>query len=58
MTKVLNESALNADVTSTFTKSTINVQGANGYDAISYNIWTFIPDVPYGQNAILAVTFG
>lgn len=58
MTKVLNESALNADVTSTFTKSTLNVQGANGYDAISYNIWTFIPDVPYGQNAVLAVTFG
>lgn len=58
MTKVLNESALNADVTSTFTKSTIDVEGAAGYEAISYNVWTFIPDVPYGQQAILAITLG
>lgn len=58
MTKVLNESALNADVTSTFTKSTIDVEGAAGYEAISYNVWTFIPDVPYGQEAILAITLG
>lgn len=58
MTKVLNESALNADVTSTFTKSTIDVEGAAGYEAVSYNVWTFIPDVPYGQEAILAITLG
>ena len=58
MTKVLNESALNADVTSTFTKSTIDVEGAAGYEAISYNVWIFIPDVPYGQEAILAITLG
>ena len=58
MTKVLNESALNADVTSTFTKSTIDVEGAAGYEAISYSVWTFIPDVPYGQEAILAITLG
>ena len=58
MTKVLNESALNADVTSTFTKSTLDIEGAAGYEAISYNVWTFIPDVPYGQEAILAITLG
>lgn len=58
MTKVLNESALNADVTSTFVKSSVDVEGANNYEAATYNVWTFIPDVAYGQDAILAVTFG
>lgn len=58
MTKILNESALNADVTSTFVKSTVDVEGANNYEAATYNVWTFIPDVAYGQDAILAVTFG
>ena len=56
MTKVLNESALNADVTSTFTKSQVDVEGADAYTAVSYNVWSFIPDVPYGQEAILAIT--
>lgn len=58
VTKVINESALNADVTNTFTKSQVDVQGASGYAAISYNVWTFVPDVPYGQEAVLAFTLG
>lgn len=58
VTKVINESALNADVTSTFTKSQVDVEGASGYAAISYNVWTFVPDVPYGQQADLAFTLG
>lgn len=58
MTKVLNESALNADVTSTFTKSTVDVEGANGYTAVAYNVWTFTPPEVYGQSATLAVTLG
>ena len=58
VTKVLNESALNADVTSTFVKSTIDVEGADGYTAITYNAWTFVPAVPYAQDAVLAFTLG
>lgn len=58
VTKVINESALNADVTNTFTKSQVDVEGASGYTAISYNVWTFVPDVPYGQEAVLAFTLG
>ena len=58
VTKVINESALNADVTSTFVKSQVDVEGASGYAAISYNVWTFVPDVPYGQEADLAFTLG
>lgn len=58
VTKVINESALNADVTSTFVKSQVDVEGASGYTAASYNVWTFVPDVPYGQQADLAFTLG
>lgn len=58
VTKVINESALNADVTSTFVKSQVDVEGASGYTAVSYNVWTFVPDVPYGQEAVLAFTLG
>lgn len=58
VTKILNESALNADVTSTFAKSTIDVEGANGHAAITYNVWTYIPLNAYSQDAVLSVTLG
>lgn len=58
VTKVINETALNADVTGTFVKSTVNVEGANGYTAKEYNIWTFEPAEAYGQAAVLKVTLG
>ena len=58
VTKILNESALNADVTATFTKSTIDVEGANKHAAITYNVWTYVPLNAYSQDAVLAVTLG
>lgn len=58
VTKILNESALNADVTSTFAKSTIDVEGANGHAAITYNVWTYVPLNAYSQDAVLSVTLG
>lgn len=59
VTKVINETALNADVTATFTKQTgIMVEGASGYTAVSYNIWHYIPAVPYENAATLKVTLG
>ena len=45
VTKVINETAMNADVTSTFVKSTVPVEGANGYSAKTYNVWIFEPAV-------------
>ena len=56
--KVINESALNADVTDTFTKQTVAVEGANGYTAKEYNVWVFEPAVPYENAAVLKVTLG
>lgn len=58
VTKVINESAMNADVTSTFTKSVVPVEGAEGYTAQDYNVWVFEPAVPYENAAVLKVTLG
>jgi hypothetical protein len=56
--KVINETALNADVTDTFTKKTVAIEGANGYAAKEYNVWIFEPAVPYENAATLKVTLG
>lgn len=58
VTKVINETAMNADVTSTFVKSVVPVEGANGYAAKDYNVWVFEPAVAYGNAAVLKVTLG
>lgn len=59
VTKIINETALNADVTSTFIKQTdISVEGANGYIGVDYNVWYYIPAVPYENEAILKITLG
>ena len=56
--KVINQSAMNADVTSTFVKSQVQVEGAEGYTAKTYNIWVFEPAKPYENPATLVVTLG
>lgn len=59
VTKIINETALNANVTDTFTKQAgIKVEGAEGYTAVDYNVWYFVPSVPYGNAAVLKVTLG
>ena len=57
--KVINETAMNADVTSTFTKQTgVAVEGANGYSAKDYNVWVYEPAKPYENACVLKVTLG
>ena len=58
VTQVINQSALNADITDVFTKSQVQVEGANSYTAINYNVWSFTPPAPYEQPATLAITLG
>lgn len=58
VTKVVNETAMNADVTDTFKQSTVNVEGAEGYTAQEYKVWVFEPAVPYENAATLKVTLG
>lgn len=56
--KVINQSAMNADVTATFVKSQVQVEGAEGYTAKTYNAWIFEPAKPYENPATLVVTLG
>ncbi len=58
VTKVINTSALNADVTNTFKMTKVQVEGAEGYTAVEYKAWSFEPPEAYGQQAILKVTLG
>lgn len=58
VTKVINETAMNADVTETFGKQTVSVEGANGYAAKEYNVWVFEPAKAYENPAVLKVTLG
>lgn len=56
--KIINESALNADMTKLFKSQKVLVEGANGYTPIEYNVWTYEPAVPYTREAVLSVTLG
>lgn len=57
--KVINKTALNADVTATFIKQeNVAVEGANGYTAAGYNVWYYIPAAPYENSAELEITLG
>lgn len=61
MTKVLN-TTVNAEMTSSFVKSTLKVAGADedveSAYAKEYNVWTFSPAEPYGSTANLTITLG
>lgn len=41
---------LGYDIVDIFEKSIIRVKGANGYQDIEYKVFTYIPDVPYGES--------
>lgn len=48
--------ALNLDVKETFVKSTIEVEGANGYDPIQYKVYTYIPAVAFSSADTYEIT--
>ena len=48
LTSVKDVNALNADIVSSFKKELINVEGFNGYDAISYKVYTL--DYAFGAS--------
>lgn len=58
VTKVIMPSAMNADATSDFKKvSPVDVEGANGFDAISYNVWVYEP-ASISDDQTFTVTLG
>lgn len=40
VSKILDKNGMSADITSAFTASTVNVEGAGGYEAIEYRVYT------------------
>lgn len=59
VTSVINTSIGNVDVTGTFKKTeNVDVEGADGYTAVKYNVWVYEPDVPYEKQANFNVTLG
>lgn len=48
--------ALNLDVKGTFNKETLEVEGANGFDAIQYKVYTYIPAIPFASDDTYTVT--
>jgi hypothetical protein len=47
---------LNAEVKNIFTQTTISVDGANGYSAVSYKVYTYVPAVAFPATATYNVT--
>ena len=45
LTEIIDHGAMDANIISAFTKTTVNVEGANGYTAMAYNVYTYKPAV-------------
>lgn len=55
LTKVYNKT-VNADMTSSFVRTTAQVEGNNGYTATTYTVWYYSPDSAYTTTADLEFT--
>lgn len=55
--KVLN-TTVNADMTNSFTKSTVSVKDATGDNAKDYTVWMYAPAESYATEATLKITLG
>lgn len=56
VTSIKDVNGLNADITSSFVKQTLNVEGANNYTAISYKVYTLDFANPYDAANTFTVT--
>ncbi len=52
----VNYAELNAEVVDTFTKVNLQVNGVNGFTAIGYKIFVYIPAIAFGSSATYNVT--
>lgn len=50
LNKVADVGAFGTDIVANFEKSTVEVQGANGYTAIEYKVFTYNPSAALGAN--------
>ena len=52
------QEGMNAESKSIFTQTTVNVEGKNGYTAVAYNVFTYVPLTAFSGNYTLDVTLG
>lgn len=50
LSKVEDQGAFGTDIVANFNKTTVDVEGANGYTAVSYDVWVYSPDAALGAN--------
>lgn len=50
LSSVIDTGALNTEIYDSFVKSTVNVEGANGYEAVSYDVYVYSPETALGAN--------
>ena len=48
--------SMNAEVSSVFTKTAIQVEGAEGYTTAEYNVYQYVSAIPFSQVSTFAVT--
>lgn len=58
VTKIVNNTTGQQEITGEFVKSSKPVEGAEGYTAIDYNVWTYDPDKVFESAAEFAITLG
>jgi hypothetical protein len=46
----------NSEVKDVFTKTSVNVEGANTYTAIGYKVYRYVPNAPFPNAATYVVT--
>ena len=56
VSSVLYVEGMNAEIKDAFTKTTVSVEGASGYTAINYKVYTYIPVEPFSATATYNVT--
>lgn len=50
VTSIVDTGLANSEVIDTFTKSTVSVEGANGYTAVDYNVYVYNSSTALGTN--------
>ena len=54
----IQNTTINQAVLGLFSQSSVDVEGANGYAATAYKVWTYTPVEPYPESQNLQITFG
>lgn len=48
--------SMNAEIVSVFNKTNIQVEGAEAYSSTEYNVYQYVPSVPFSQTSTFAIT--